>query len=298
MIAYIRATLLISGLMLGAAINAQAAVLPEAEEVLKIPLAKKPTSRPMAIAYVPDYKRYYVADGGYGAISSNSGELVLSRSLVHAYGEKGEYLHSVKPGLDNRSLYFNHNTGHLESVTYNVSSNAGFAPNCGIYSLKLDEKGDLTGDSNEIINFNPAFGDPSTAPSYDPAGNRYFAKQIRSNKVWVVKTDSREKVGEITLDLTAPGVQFDDISDYFVAWTGIAGEELAILDIDHKAILVFDEKGKFVGRSLLPAGIKLRAQNHYNGSGYTNGLFFVYSETEGEFGTIRSFRVSDQAVSQ
>lgn len=283
--------------MLVITLNVQAAVLPEAVENLKIPLARKPSSRPMAVAYVPDYKRYYIADGGFGAISNSAGELVLSRSEVHAYGEDGAYLHSVKPGLDNRSLYYNRNTGHLESVTYNVSSNAGFAPNCGIFGLKLDENGGLTADSDEILNFNPAFGDASTAPSYDPAGERYFAKQMRSNKVWVVKTKIREKIGEITLDLTAAGARFDDVSDYFVAWTGIAGEELAILDIDHKAILVFDETGKFIGRSQLPAGIKLRAQNHYNGSGYANGLFFVFSETEGEFGTVRSFRISDQAFS-
>jgi hypothetical protein len=291
-------TLLAAGLLLGAGISAQANVLPEAEEHVRIPLAKPPASRPMAVAYLPDCKRYYVADGGFGAISNSSGELVLSRSEVHAYSAKGEYLHSVKPGLDNRSLYFNRNTNHLESITYNVSSNAGFAPNCGIFALKLNEKGDLSSDSDEINNVNPAFGDASTSPSYDPVGNRYFAKQIRSNKVWVVKTDNREKIAEIALDLVAAGVQFDDISDYFVAWTGILGEEFAVLDIDHKAILVFDEKGKFVGRSQLPTGIKLRAQNHYNGSGYANGLFFVYCETEGEFGTYRGFRVSDQAVSQ
>jgi hypothetical protein len=291
-------TILAAGLLLGSGISAQAAVLPEAEESVKIALAKKPTSRPMAVAYVPDYKRYYVADGGFGAVSNSSGELVLSKSEIHAYSAKGEYLQSVKPGIDNRSLYFNQNKNRLESVTYNVSSGAGFTPYCGIFALKLDEKGDLIADTDEIINFNPAFGDAATAPSYDPAGNRYFAKQIRSNTVLVVKTDSREKIAEIPLDLVAAGVQFDDISDYFVAWTGIPGEDLAILDIDHKAILIFNENGKFVGRSQLPAGIKLRAQNHYNGSGYANGLFFVYSETEGEFGTYRSFRVSDQAVSQ
>jgi hypothetical protein len=291
-------TLLAAVLLFSSALAAHAAVLPEAVEGVKIPLAKKPTSRPMAIAYVPDYKRYYVADGGFGAVTSNTGELLLSKSEIHAYSEKGEYLNSVRPGIDNRSLYFNQNKNRLEAVSYNVSSDAGFMPYCGIFALKMNDKGELTADSDEIINFNPAFGSASTAPSFDPAGNRHFAKQARSNKVFVVKTDNREKIGEISLDIAAAGVQFDDISDYFVAWTGIPGEELNVLDIDHKAILVFDEKGKFVGRCKLPAEIKLRAQNHYNGSGYANGLFFVYSETEGEFGTLRSFRVSDQAVSQ
>jgi hypothetical protein len=298
MTAHIRATLLISGLFLGAAINAQAAVLGEAEEVVKIPLAKPPTSRPMSVAYVPDYKRYYVADGGFGAVTNNTGELILSRSEIHAYSANGEYLHSVKPGMDTRSIYFNQNTHRLESVTYNVSSDAGFAPNCGIYALKLNDKGDLTPDTDEIMNHNPAFGDAATAPSYDPAENRYLAKQERSNKVVIAKTSSREKIGEISLDLAAAGVRFDDISDHYIAWTGIQGEELAALDVDHKAVLIFDQKGKFVGRSKLPETLKLRAQNHYNGLGYTQGTFFVYNEKEGEFGTYHGFRVSDQAANQ
>jgi hypothetical protein len=197
--------------------------------------------------------------------------------------------------LDNRSVYFNRNTNKLEAITYNVSSDAGFSPNSGVFAIELDDKGDLTRNHDEISNFNPAFGDAATMPSYDPVQDRYLAKQERSDKVFIVKLPGREKVGAITLNLVVAGVKSDDISDHFVAWTGIAGEELAVLDIDHKAILVFDQTGKFVGRSALPAGIKLRAQNHYNGLGYTRGLFFVYSETEGEFGTYRGFRVSDLA---
>ncbi|MCX7626902.1 MAG: hypothetical protein N2Z69_00570 [Methylophilaceae bacterium] len=295
MITQPRLILAVALLSLGTSVQAPAAVLAEAEEHLKIVLAKPPTSRPMSIAYVPDYKRYYVADGGFGATLDATGGLIPSKSEIHVYSERGDYLQSMRLGLDNRSLYFNRNTQRLESITFNVSSFAGFTPYCGIFGLKLNEQGDLLPETQDILNFNPAFGDASTGPSYDPVDNRYLAKQPRSNKVWVVKTDKREKIAEIELDLDAAGVQPDAISDYFVAWTGIAGEELAILDIDHKAILVFDARGKFVGRSQLPADIKLRAQNHYNGSGYANGLFFVYSETEGPYGTLRSFRISDQA---
>lgn len=290
-------TLLTASLLLGALNTAQAGVLPEAAESIKIALAKKPTTRPMTVAYVPDYKRYYVADGGLGAVEDGI-NIPMSKSEVHVFSEQGEYLQSAQLGLDNRSIYFNRNNHRLESVTYNISSWAGFTPNAGIYTLELDDKGTLTRDRNEVSGYNPAFGDDATMPSYDPETGRYFAKQKRSDKVWIVKLNSREKVAEITLDLAAAGVQFDDISDNYVAWTGVAGEDLAVLDIDHKSILVFSEKGKFVGRSQLPTGIKLRAQNHYNGLGYANGLFFVYCETEGEFGTYRGFRIFDQAVNQ
>ncbi len=272
----------------------QAAILPEAETVTKITLAKKPTSKPMSIAYVPFYQRYYVADGGLAPMGSET-EAPISKSQIHVYSAEGQYLQSVKPGYDNRSIYFNQTTKKLETVTYNISSNAGFSPNTGIFSLELDDQGNLTENSKDISGFNSAFGDASTIPTLDHETNHYFAKQGRSNLVWVIDLNKDEKIEEIKLDLKTAGVQFDDITDYYCAYTGIKGEELAVLDVDHKAVLVFDIKGKFVAKSALPSTLKLRSQNHIAGLGYTNGLFFVYHEPEGEFGTFYGFKVSDLA---
>ena len=128
-------------------------------------------------------------------------------------------------------------------------------------------------------------------PSYDAANQRYFAKQGRSDKVFIVDPTKREKIGEIKLDLAKAGVAHDDISDLFAAYTGIQGEELLLLDIDHKAILVFSIDGQYVGKSELPKELKLRANNHYTGLGYANQLFFVFHEPEGEFGTYYAFKV-------
>ena len=274
--------------------SAQAQVLPEAEVVTKISLAKKPTTKPMSIAYMPNFQRYYVADGGLAPTPGDM-ESPVSKSEIHVYDVKGQYIHSAKPGYDNRSIYFNTDTQQLETVTYNISSNAGFSPNTGIFALDLDEKGNLKETSRDVFAFNPAFGDASTIPTYDPATKHYFAKQGRSNLVWVVDLKSREKIDEIKLDLTAANVQFDDITDYYAAFTGIQGEELALLDVDHKAVLVFDIKGKFVAKSELPKTLKLRSQNHIAGLGFTNGLFFVYHEPEGDFGTFYGFRVFEAA---
>ena len=44
------------------------------------------------------------------------------------------------------------------------------------------------------MQFNPAFGDAATMPSYDAENKRYFAKQERSNKVFIVEPKNREKV--------------------------------------------------------------------------------------------------------
>lgn len=218
-------------------------------------------------------------------------EAPVSKSQVHAYDEQGKYLNSSKPGYDNRSIYYNPNTGNLETITYNISSAVGFSPNTGIYALHVAESGEIKNTSDEIIQFNPAFGVASTMPSYDAENKRYFAKQGRSNVVLVVDPKEREKMGEIKLDFDSAKVLHDDVSDSFVAFTGVAGNELVLLDVDHKAALVFDLTGKYIAKSALPSSMKLRANNHYNGLGYANDMLFVYHENEGEFGTYYGFKV-------
>lgn len=284
---------LLAALLLGHSLTSQAHVLPEAVSVMRMPLAVKPTSRPMTVAYDPDYSRYIVADGGFTAMADEFG-VVASKSQVHVYDDKGQYVHSAKPGLSNRSVYYNPNQHRLESVTYNASSDMGFAPNTGVFSLEMTKDGRLTDNTETLSQPHKAFGKASTFASYDPVNNQYYCKQEHGNKVLIVKLDKDEPLGEIALDLTAAGAHADDISEYWVAFTGIPGEELAALDVDHKCVLVFDLKGKFVGKSTLPATMKLRANNHFNGHGYTNGMFFVYQENEGEFGTYYGFHISDQ----
>ncbi len=279
--------LVVSAILSG---NLQAQVLPEAAIGIKFALAKQPTTRPMTVAYIPVYKRYYIADGGLAPMGSEF-EAPISKSLIHAYDETGKYVNSSRPGYDNRSIYFNPNTSALETITYNISSDVGFSPNTGIYAIHLTETGDLKDTSDEISQFNPAFGHSGTMPTYDADNKRYFAKQGRSNKVFIVDPKQREKVGEITLDLAKAGAAHDDVSDLFVAYTGAKGEELILLDIDHKAALVFDITGKFVAKSELPKNMKLRSQNHFNGIGYANDMLFVYHDSEGEFGTYYGFKI-------
>lgn len=283
-------TVLFSLLLTAGFQPAYAQILPEAELGIKIPLIKKPSTRPMTVAHIPGLKRYYIADGGLAPMASEF-ESATSKSEIHAYDDDGKYVNSAKPGYDNRSIYYNPNSDKLETITYNISSDVGFSPNTGIYAIDLSETGEVKDTSNEVTQFNPAFGDAATIPSYNPETQLYYAKQERGNKVWVVNLKSREKVSEIALDFTKAGVASDDVSDHFVAFTGVKGEELILLDVDHKAVLVFDLSGKYVGKSELPKDMKLRSQNHFNGTGYTNNMLFVYHEPEGEFGTYYGFKI-------
>lgn len=282
---------LLSGLaLLCLSLTSQAEILPEAEVGIKIPLSKKPTTRPMTVAYLPGNQHYYIADGGLAPMGSEF-EAPISKSEVHAYTANGQYVNSAKPGFDNRSLYYNANSNKLETITYNISTAAGFSPNTGIFSLDVDDKGEVLTSSNELYQFNPAFGDAGTMPSYDPATNHYYAKQEHGNLVFVVDAKQREKLKEIKLDYSKAQVVYDDVSDHFIAFTGVAGNELALLDVDHKAVLIFDLNGQYAGKSALPKTMKLRSHNHFNGAGYSNGMLFVYHENEGEFGTYYGFKV-------
>jgi hypothetical protein len=270
--------------------SVHAEILANAEVGIKIPLVQKPSTRPMTVAHIPGFKHYYIADGGLAPLASEY-EAATSKSLIHAYDDEGKYVNSARPGYDNRSIYYNTNTSKLETITYNISSFGGFSPNTGIFSIDLTETGELKDTSADVFGFNPAFGDANTMPSYNPETKQYYAKQGRSNKVLVVDLKAREHVGEISLALEKAGAVFDGVSDYFVAYTGVKGEELVILDIDHKAILVFDLNGKYVGKSELPKDLKLRSHNHLNGAGYANDMMFIYHESEGEFGTYYGFKV-------
>jgi len=283
-------TLLIPIALMTLASTANAEILPEAEVGIKIPMVKKPTTRPFTVAHIPGFKRYYIADGGLAPMGSET-EAPYSKSQIHAYDENGKYINSSRPGYDNRSIYYNTNTHQLETVTYNISSDLGFAPNSGIFSIHLTESGDLKDSSDEISQFNPAFGDSATIPSYDAEHKRYFAKQAHGNNVFIVDPTSREKTGVIALELDKAGAAHDDVSDSFIAYTAVKGEEFALLDVDHKTVLMFDITGKFVGKSALPKTLKLRANNHYTGLGYANQMLFVFHEPEGEFGTYYGFKI-------
>lgn len=219
-------------------------------------------------------------------------EAPISKSLVHTYDSEGNYIESTKPGFDNRSIYYNDKTFQLETITYNVSSQSGFAPMTGIFSLKLDDNGLLTGKSDVISNFAPAFGSASTMPTFNSKDNVYYAKQERLNEVLVVSAENFQLKNTIKLDFKTPDVEHHDVAASFIAYTGVKDFEFILLDVDHKRFLIYDITGKYIGASKLPSNLKIRSKNHFNGLGYTNnGYFFLYIDSENEFGTYHAYKI-------
>ena len=268
-----------------------AKIIENAEIAFKITLVKPPTSMPQTVAYIPVEKKYYIADGGLAPMGS-AYEAPISKSLIHTFDENGKYIESTRAGFDNRSIYLNEKTSKLETITYNVSSAAGFAPMTGIFSLALDDQGLLTGKSDTIAQSSPAFGSASTMPSYDPNRNIYYAKQERTNSVFSISAENYKLINDIKLDFKTPKVEHHDVADSFIAFTGKSEEEFILLDVDHKRFLIYDIKGNYKGASKIPGNLKIRSKNHFNGLGYTlNGYYFLYIDSEGEFGTYYAFKV-------
>jgi len=131
-------------------------------------------------------KKYYIADGGLAARGSDY-EAPISKSLIHTFDETGKYIESTRAGFDNRSIYFNERSSKLETITYNVSTAAGFAPMTGIFSLELDEKGLLTAKSDVVSQPSASFGSAGTMPTYDSKNNLYYAKQENSNRSFCIR---------------------------------------------------------------------------------------------------------------
>ena len=271
--------------------HAYSEIINSAELVFKINIVKKPTTRPQTVAYVPGEKKYYIADGGLAARGSDY-EAPISKSLIHTYDNNGKYIESTRAGFDNRSIYFNEKTSTLETITYNVSTAAGFAPMTGIFTLELNDKGLLTAKSDVVSQPSASFGSAGTMPTYDSKNNLYYAKQEKSNLVFVLDGKSKKLKKEIKLDFDTPKVMHHDVASHFVAFTGIPGEELILLDVDNKRFLIYDRDGKYKGNSSLPKSLKIRSQNHFNGLGYTiNGYFFLYIDSEGEHGSYHAYKV-------
>jgi len=233
----------------------------------------------MAVGYVPAFQRYY---GGSGDFST---------SPVTVFSSSGSQLSQGPTGVDGRGLYFNPNTGFLESMSYNACCAFGLGSAVGLQHINLDGSGNLVGTNTQLLSAPIAAIGANTQAmvSYDPGSDHLYSKQTGSAVVNVANRTSAAALGTITLNLAGAGVTTGDVNDNFVGTTGVAGSELAIYDFTNHRALVFDLAGNFIGASLLPA-IPGGTNNLY-GSGYANGQFFVFDDTIGTAGAWRGFNI-------
>ncbi len=258
--------------VLGAAAHAQVSPVATAGVTLT------PTggiSTPMSVAWVPAFSRYYGGSGG------------STGSPVTVFSAAGAQLGQGSTGVDQRGIFFNPNTGFLESVSYSACCSAA-DPVRGVQEINLDGSGNLVGTNAQLLAAPiAALASSQTMPSYDSGADRLYAKQDASADVNVVNRTTGASAGTITLNLAAAGVTAGDVNTNGANFTGVAGSELAIYDFTNHRALVFDLAGNFIGASLLPA--IAAGDNTDYGTGYANGQFFVFDNSAGAFGSWRGF---------
>jgi hypothetical protein len=249
----------------------QAAILATATPGVTLTLTSSLGNPPMEVTYVPTFQRYYGGSGNGPGVPAA------------IFDSAGVQVGNASSGVDLRGMWFNANTGFLESNSYNACCGSGAVT--GIQHINLDGSGNYVGTNTQLVAGPLAGlgGNSQTLASYDPAGNVLYSKQGGSANVTVANRASGALVTTITLNLAAAGVTPSDINDNFVGFTGVAGSELVSFDFTNHRALVFNLAGNYIGASILPA-ITPTFDNQDYGAGYANGQLFVFDDSIGGAG--------------
>ena len=205
-----------------------------------------------SIAYHPTFDQYYAADIGNGSfpgfVFDNSGTLIQTQDPIN---------------VDVRALYYNSNTGFVESVSYNAIS-AG--PQRGVIHMETDPAGLYNGSTSILLALVPGLASAQTVPAYDAARDQFYSRD-GSNSVNVVSRSDGSQTGTITLDFTTAGV--GSVESNAIAY--VPEEDwLVVADNANDNAVVFDIDGNFLGNSALDMDV-----NFSYGLGYANGQLFV-----------------------
>ena len=205
-----------------------------------------------SIAYHPTFDQYYSADIGNP----------IRPSFV--YDNNGNLIHTEDPiNIDVRALYYNPNTGLIESVTFNAV--AGGADR-GLIDAQIDGAGLFDGGTATLLASMPGLASSQTVPAYDPVRDQLYSRD-GSNSVNVVRRSDGTQTGTITLDFATAGV--GSVATYAVAY--VPEEDwLVVADNTNDTAVAFDINGDYVGTSSLDMDVDFSY-----GLGYANGQLFI-----------------------
>ena len=130
--------------------------------------------------------------------------------------------------FQNESIKINKQDLAIPNQTH--SSNVQFVTKPGIY----DNTDGLITSKDYNLKLSTKVADCVPIYLYDSKNNLYYAKQEKSNIVYVLEAKSKKLKKEIKLDYKTPKVMHHDVASHFIAFTGKVGEELILLDVDKK----------------------------------------------------------------
>lgn len=205
-----------------------------------------------AVTYDPVRKLYY---------ASMAGNVAFPFAVFNTKGERiSDY--ELEAKFDVRGLWYNKNTGKIEANGYN---------DFGIISYILDSKGIPVGTKQIFSGMTQPM--ENSVGVYDPAGNQIVYYSDYAFHFYNRATGEETKTLEDGL--------YETYADFTLAYTGIPGKELALLDIDNGEVLLFDIKtAAHTGTLSLPFTLDLEERMNF---AYANGYFWFFDTVAREW---------------
>ncbi len=207
----------------------------------------------MGLGYDPALKQYY---GGGGGNPSCNGTV---------WNEDGAVIQNISPiGVDLRSVYFNPNTGNIETLTYGAKSNYNSLD--GLVTLGRDTSGLYTGNNSVVLPSFTGQRDDSSVAAYDADRDLLYTR-ANNNIVWGASRSDGSVSVTIELDLSAAGAS--NVQFYGIAFD-LNTDTLIVADYLTAKAHVFEVSGAYVGSSTFGGAI-----DDAYGISFANGQLFL-----------------------
>lgn len=230
------------------AIQAQCTVISNATQTVTLS-GGSTSGTEFSVAWNPTNQRYYSTNSGLG------GPLMT-------YSSTGTWVSTVSPSPYKCGIWWNINTGQLETNGYSST---------GLYSLGTNAtSGNASGTATSIYT---GYNQPSTYAqgAYDEDANEIL--YMSGSTIYRYNRVNGTQIGTITLS----GYTFSALNSYFVGYTGCTGKELVVYDYSTRRAVFFNKSnGSYDSYSQLPAAAPYVSGYEVS---YANNKIFLHNGT-------------------
>lgn len=226
----------------------QCVILPNAVPGISYTYVQTGGTNASGVAYYPDSALYYAV------IAGNSG------FPMETFDINGVSLYQTTTGFDFRGLWWNKNTNQLEGN--------GFAT-FGLWTPDLDVNGYALSTGTSIFTGQNQ-PDVQSCGDYDDCANEIL--YYLNGSIYRYSRATNAFLGSYTL--TGLPVPIGNLNITSLAYTGCAGNEIALEDYVNKTILLFDKStGAYSATSQLPSTAVTNVNFRFS---FANGMIWLY----------------------
>jgi hypothetical protein len=235
--------------------SSETTLLNEARPVLKLNFEGYDGTNASAVTYNEKNKLYYSGIAGNQSFP------------IAVFSTDGKNIDQQEAGWDLRGLWYNPSSNSLEGNSYNSE---------GIFTLQLDSRGLFEGYAESVFNYNDQ-------PSANAVGSYDYDLDeilyLSSDAVERYSRSDHEYVGLYVLSKIPASL--DEINYTTVAYTGVKGIELCLLNFLRNEIYFFDKStGNYVTNIKLPESAVTNESFRFS---FANKYLFLYDINEREW---------------